>query len=95
MAEPEMNSQGAAVEKQIKQPRTRPSNLPRMVRKASHILRELEEEAVRKEEETAADHEEVNRLANKAMGGSFSAILKNSPLLTDENRAFLKQLGYI
>ena len=95
MVEPVMDFNEAAVEKPVKQARTRPSDLPRMARKAGHIVKQLEEEAVRKEEETAADHQEVNRLANKAMGGSFSPILRNSPLLTDEDRALLKHLGYI
>lgn len=79
------------------QDRSRRPSLPRMARKAGHVVRQLEEEAMRTEEQNAADHRRVNLLANRAMGGSlvFSTILKKSPALNDDEKAFLKELGYI
>lgn len=90
-----MDSKEAVVANESKQDRTRRASLPRMARKAGQVVRQLEEEAVRKEEENIADHQKVKLLADRATGGSFSAILKKSPALSDEDRAFLKDLGYI
>jgi hypothetical protein len=82
------------VEKEANHTRRR-GKLPGMARKASQTLKQLEEMAVQEEEQNLADHERVSVLANRATGGSFSAILKNSPLLNGEEKAFLKELGYI
>jgi hypothetical protein len=84
-----------AVEKETKQNRTRRASLRGMARKVSQAARQLEETAIRAEEQAIADHKRVGELANLATGGSFSAILKKSPALGDDDRAFLKELGYI
>lgn len=84
-----------AVENKPKPDRTRCASVRGMARKAGQAVRQLEEAAIREEEQNAADHQRVSALANLATGGSFSAILKKSPALNDEERAFLKELGYI
>jgi hypothetical protein len=75
--------------------RARRGKLSAAARKAVQSAKQFEEMAVREEEQNFADHERVSALANLATGGSFSAILKKSPALNDEQRAFLKELGYI
>jgi hypothetical protein len=83
------------VVKEANHVRARRGKLPAMARKAGQVLKQLEEMAVREEEQILADHERVNLLANRATGGSFSTILKSSPLLNSEEKSFLKDLGYV
>jgi hypothetical protein len=66
-----------------------------MARKQAIAAKNLAELASREEERNLAEHERVRELANAAMGGSFTAILKKSPSLNEDDRAFLKELRYI
>jgi hypothetical protein len=58
------------------------------LRQAAATLEEAEDQNI-------ADHRFVLECAGLATGGSFSAILKASPALTDEQRTRLRGLGYI
>ena len=72
--------------------RTRP--LPGMARKISQEVARLEETVRLEETRSAEDHERVRAICNTAFGGSFSRILKSSPVLTDSDREFLREMGY-
>jgi cell division septum initiation protein DivIVA len=76
-------------------PARRKRLLPVIARKIKLDVAKLEETAQREEARNLADHERVRALANTATGGSFTKIMRSSPVLTDDDRAFLKELKYI
>ena len=72
--------------------RTRP--LQGMARKISQEIARLEETVRLEETRNAEDHERVRAICNTAFGGSFSRILKSSPVLSDSDREFLREMSY-
>lgn len=86
----------SAVENWQKQPRARRSRpLPAMARRIAELSAELQQTALREEARNIADHERIRAMCNTVFGGSFTRILKSSPVLTDDDREFLRELKYI
>jgi hypothetical protein len=79
--------------KQLRARRSRP--LPGLARRLSELSAELHQAAIREEARNLADHERVRGICNTAFGGSFTKILKSSPVLSDDDREFLKELKYL
>jgi hypothetical protein len=73
--------------------RARP--LPGLTRKLSELAAETVETAIREEACNAAEHERVRKLCMIASSGTFSMMLKNSTLLTEADKEFLRDLGYM
>jgi len=69
--------------------------LPGMARKISQEAKLLEQAAQRTEAKRVAEHERVRAIANTAFGGGFTRLLKESTILTPEEKDFLKELKYI
>ena len=73
--------------------RTRP--LPGALRKLSQEAARLEDIAQREDQRNLEDHERVRAISNTVFGGAFTKILKTSPVLSDDDRDFLKELRYL
>lgn len=69
--------------------------LPGMARKVSQDAKLLEQAAQRADAKRAAEHERVRAIGNTATGGAFTRLLKDSPVLTEDDKKFLKDLKYI
>jgi hypothetical protein len=63
--------------------------------KVGKDIAKLQDEARTAASKNEQNHERVRALANTATGGSFTKIMKSSPVLTEDDRAFLRSLNYI
>jgi hypothetical protein len=85
-----------AVGSEVKQTRTRRSRpLAGMSRKIAECAAEMAQAALREEAQNLADHERIRALCNTVFGGSFTKILKSSPVLTEDDKEFLREHKYI
>jgi hypothetical protein len=66
-----------------------------MARKVAELAAQTVQTALKEEERNASDHARVLALCNLVFSGAFSTMLRNSTLLTESDRAFLKELNYI
>ena len=73
----------------------RSRHLPALTRKLSELAAQAVQAALKEEARTASDHERVRSLCQIAFNGVFSAALKNSKQLSDEDKEFLKSLNYL
>ena len=72
----------------------RGSGIPAMARRASQLLNQIEQTSRSDLEQVAKDHERVRVLASTATGGGIEKLMRVSPALTEEDRQFLRDLGW-
>ncbi len=84
-----------AIEKEPKQPRPRRGSLPGVVRKVAEGAAEAVQLAIKEEHRHAAEHTRIKVLCELVLAGNFSRMLKNSTLLTEADKEFLRGLGYL
>jgi len=69
--------------------------LPGRLRRLSQELAQAEEDSRLEEKENADDHERVRAIFNTCYGGGWSKFLSSSPMLSESDRDFLRDLKYI
>jgi len=79
---------------ETKSPRTR-RTLPGLTRKLSEMAAHAVEVAIREEEKNAHDHKRVKCICQIVFNGAFSTMLRNSTLLSAEDKEFLKDFNYL
>jgi hypothetical protein len=85
-----------AVGKEEKTERMRPGRpLRGLARRLVLDANLIQEVAIREEQANLDAHERVRTICNAVFGGSFTKILKTSPVLDDDDRSFLKEHGYL
>jgi hypothetical protein len=65
------------------------------LRKISELAAAAVQACLKEEARHASDLDRVRGLCNLVFSGAFSTMLKNSTLLTDEDKEFLHQLGFL
>jgi len=73
--------------------RTKP--LPGLTRKLAELAGQAVETALKEEARNAEEHARVRALFNVVLSGAVTTLLKNSSLLTEDDRTFLRELGYL
>jgi hypothetical protein len=89
--EQQMRHEGKAIEKG----RTRRADpLPAMARKLSELAAQMEEAARLEAAQEHKDDERVRAILNTITSGLAEKLVKSSPLLSDDDRAFMRQRGW-
>jgi hypothetical protein len=85
-----------AVQREAKLTRPkRGQSIPGMARKVAELATQTVQAALKEEARNTSDHARLLALYSVVFNGAFSTMLRNSTLLTAEDRAFLKELNYI
>jgi len=85
-----MSETGTAVAKKQGKPR----GMQGLARRIAQDAKLLEQAAQREDARRAAEHERVRALASMATGGGFFRLLRDSPVLSEEDKDFLASLKY-
>ena len=72
----------------------RPRPLPGMARKVAELAAEIEQIARLEHERDTKDHGRVRALLNTATGGGAEKLLRDSVVLNDEDKEFLREHGW-
>jgi hypothetical protein len=87
--------QGTSPAKRRKAGNRRPKPLPGLARKLGELATQVVETALKEEARNGGDHTRVRALFDVVLSGAVTTLLKNSTLLTEDDRAFLRDLGYL